>query len=159
MDSESDVDILVYPEREDNPGGNGKIRAQSDRRMPLSIISIGMLHKARVSSYSQCKMEVQGTDSKNYKTVGKVELLWCKESQYKSYYETFYVIEEKTPMVIMGAPSFTPEKRPASQPISPIGVNQDQKKAQEQKAKDAEERREKERKEQEEKEKRKRDPK
>lgn len=67
-------------------------------------------------------MEVQGTDSKNYKTVGKVELLWCKESQYKSYYETFYVIEEKTPMVIMGAPSFTPEKRPASQPISPIGL-------------------------------------
>lgn len=69
-----------------------------------------------------CKMEVRGTDSKNYKAIGKVELLWCKESQYKSYHETFYVIEEKIPMVIMGAPSFTPEKRPAGQPIAPIGL-------------------------------------
>ncbi|KAL9612010.1 MAG: hypothetical protein Q9167_003376 [Letrouitia subvulpina] len=161
MDSESEVDIVVYPEREEKAGDS--IRAQADKGMRLSIISMGMLRKAQVSRYTTSdQKEVRGTDGKLYKIIGKVDLLWCKKNQAKSYPETFYVVENETPMVIMGAPSFSPEKRSIGQLVSPIGIGKqtpEQKKVKEQKAKEVEERREKERKEQEEKEKRKRDPK
>ncbi|KAL9046681.1 MAG: hypothetical protein Q9214_000541 [Letrouitia sp. 1 TL-2023] len=163
MDSEEPVDIVVYPQREEKAGSDGNIRAQADTGMRLSLISMGMLQKAQVSRFTPCdQKEVRGSDGKHYKPIGKVDLLWCKKNQAKSYHETFYVIQEKTPMVIMGAPSFPQEERPVGQPISPIGLGKqtpEQKRIQEQKAKEVKERREKERKEQEEKEKRKRDPK
>ncbi|KAL8657647.1 MAG: hypothetical protein Q9226_001709 [Calogaya cf. arnoldii] len=92
MESQANVDIVVFPEKEISEAGDGDgaISAQSDRFLPFSIISTGMLDGLG-ATYTTCKQNTV-KDSRNiqYSPVGKVTLRWHKNDQAKSYSELFY---------------------------------------------------------------------
>ncbi|KAL8723947.1 MAG: hypothetical protein Q9181_007061 [Wetmoreana brouardii] len=175
MEAQATIDIIIFPEREETDDKDGSIRAQSDKVLPYSIISEGMINQLGVK-YTSCQKEAVN-DSRNVQhvPVGQVDLRWHKKDQGKTHSETFFVVGSTTPLVILGATAFPNSNQSAGSNIYPIGVQQqttglipafvqfveaanilslteDEKKALDQKRLEAAQRREQEKREQEEKE-------
>ncbi|KAI4128686.1 MAG: hypothetical protein LQ338_002633 [Usnochroma carphineum] len=124
MEAQSSIKIVLFSESEESNSSDGSIQAQFDKTMPVSIVSKGMLNKMK-SKYVPCQKEPV-KDSKNviYSPVGQVDLRWHKEEQGKSYAETFYVVDQQTPLVILGSSAFEKSNKSAGGTIYPVGVQQ-----------------------------------
>ncbi|KAL9037228.1 MAG: hypothetical protein Q9180_003839 [Flavoplaca navasiana] len=117
MESHTTVEIVVFPEKEisEDGHGDGAITAQSDKSLPFSIISKGMLDRLGVT-YTPCQ-QMTVTDCKNiqHSPIGKIKLRWHKSEGAKSYSEEFFVENTKSPQVILGETAF-----PAGNTISTL---------------------------------------
>ncbi|KAI4172419.1 MAG: hypothetical protein LQ346_008599 [Caloplaca aetnensis] len=125
MESQSDLDIIVFPERDEPEDSDGSIKARAEKSLPYSIISKGMLTKVRVG-YSPCQKEAV-KDSKNniHSPVGKVHLRWYKKDKGLSHPETFFVVDRTDCLVILGATAFVNSNQPiGGAEIHPIGLPQ-----------------------------------
>ncbi|KAL8889194.1 MAG: hypothetical protein Q9215_003493 [Flavoplaca cf. flavocitrina] len=159
MESQAEVNIRVFPEKEipENRDDDGVITAQSDKSLPISIISKGMLDRLGVVC-TPCQQQTV-TDSRNvqHSPVGKVTLRWHKTDGAKSYSDVFFVVDRQSRQVILGNTAFPAGncKQPSGSNIYPIGVHPqtaDEKLTMEQKKLQVAQRREQEKKAQEEKE-------
>ncbi|KAL9618746.1 MAG: hypothetical protein Q9204_008364, partial [Flavoplaca sp. TL-2023a] len=158
-ESQAEVDIRVFPEKEipENRDDDGAITAQSDKSLPISIISKGMLDRLGVPC-TPCQQQTV-TDSRNvqHSPVGKVTLRWHKTDGAKSYSDVFFVVDRQSRQVILGKTAFPAGncKQSSGSNIYPIGLcpqNADEKLTLEQKKLQVAQRREQEKKAQEEKE-------
>lgn len=57
-----------------------------------------------------------------YSPVGQVNLRWHKQEAAKSYAETFYVVDQETPLVILGSSAFENSNKSAGDNIHSIGL-------------------------------------
>ncbi|KAI4170700.1 MAG: hypothetical protein LQ343_004799 [Gyalolechia ehrenbergii] len=106
MESQSTIDIIVFPERDESEGSDGAVTAQADKSLPYSIISTGMLSRVGVG-FIPCQMrEVKDAKNMTHSPIGKVDLRWHKKEKGKSHPQTFYVVDRATPLVLLGAPAF-----------------------------------------------------
>ncbi|KAL8840378.1 MAG: hypothetical protein Q9176_003871 [Flavoplaca citrina] len=153
QESQGKVDIVLFPEQEE--GEDGAIQALSDKNLPFSIISRGMLNQLGVK-YTACYVEtVKDAKGNQYSPVGKVDLRWHKKGVGKSHPEPFRVVDQNNSIVILGGPAFPNSVKPAGGSVQPVGAHKqtaEQKLAQETKKLEAARRREQEKREQEEKE-------
>ncbi|KAL8760717.1 MAG: hypothetical protein Q9184_003119 [Pyrenodesmia sp. 2 TL-2023] len=124
MESQSDIDIFLFPESEEPEGSDGSVKAKAERLLPYSIISKGMLAKVRVD-YTPCQKEAV-RDSRNitYSPVGSVRLRWHKKDKGKSHDETFFVVDRADYLVILGASAFPNSNQSVGDEIYPIGLDQ-----------------------------------
>lgn len=124
MGSQYDVEIIVFPETGESEGSDGSVKAQVDESLPYSIISTTMLNRVHVK-YSQCQIKtLKGSKNTTYTQMGKVELRWHKKEKGKSYPQTFYVVEQATSLVILGAPAFGSGNQSSGGGVYPIGLQQ-----------------------------------
>ncbi|KAL8719569.1 MAG: hypothetical protein Q9225_003443 [Loekoesia sp. 1 TL-2023] len=123
MESQSNVDIIVFPERDESEDSEGSITAQADKSIPYSIISTGMLNRLRVK-YTACQKEaVKDCKDTTYSPMGKVDLRWYKKDTVKSHPQTFYVVDQTTSLVILGAPAFAASSQSGGGKLYPVGVH------------------------------------
>ncbi|KAL9035829.1 MAG: hypothetical protein Q9180_004639 [Flavoplaca navasiana] len=161
QESQGKVDIVLFPEEEE--GEDGAIQALSDKTLPFSIISRGMLNQLGVN-YTPCNVErVKDAKGDQYSPVGKVDLRWHRKGAGKSHPEPFRVVDQNNSIVILGGPAFPKSVKPPGGSVQPIGTHKqtavlimtyfkEQKLAQERKKLETAQRREQEKREQEEKE-------
>ncbi|CAL8583729.1 hypothetical protein XPA_009348 [Xanthoria parietina] len=155
MESNADIDISLFPEQAVSEDSDGSIRAQTDRSLPYSIISTGMLERLGIVEYPPCQKAAVTHRNVQHFPIGKVTLRWHKEESAKSYSEAFFVVDKHTALVILGATAFPNSGQSSGGNMYPIGVaaqTAEEKLAMNQKKLQAAQRREQEKKEQEEKE-------
>lgn len=104
-------------------GGDGATQAMSDKSLPFSIISRGMLTQLGVT-YTSCQEEtVKDAKGAQHSPVGKVDLRWHKKGLGKSHAEPFRVVDNNTSIVILGATAFPNSTKSAGGSVQPIGVH------------------------------------
>ncbi|KAL8917789.1 MAG: hypothetical protein Q9172_005691 [Xanthocarpia lactea] len=125
MESHADIDIIVFPEKATCENSDGSVKARTDKSLPFSIISKGMLERLGGVSYTSCQKETV-TDSKGvqHSPIGKVALRWHKKESVKSHSETFYVVDSQTALVILGVTSFDNTSQSSGGNMYPIGLQQ-----------------------------------
>ncbi|KAI4262913.1 MAG: hypothetical protein L6R42_001920, partial [Xanthoria sp. 1 TBL-2021] len=121
-ESQANIDIIVFPEKEVSEDSDGSIQAQSDKALPYSIISKGMLDRLGVTYTSCQKGAVKDSRNVQHSPIGKVALRWHKNEQGKSYSEIFFVVDSQTALVILGATAFPKSSQSSGANIYPIGV-------------------------------------
>ncbi|KAL8936839.1 MAG: hypothetical protein Q9216_004724 [Gyalolechia sp. 2 TL-2023] len=124
QESESDVDIVVFPEQDQSEGSDGSVRAHADKSLPCSIISTGMLSRVHVGFTPSQTQAVKDKRNTTYSPIGKVDLRWHKKEKGKSYPQTFYVVNQATPLVILGAPAFVTGNQSSGNELLPVGLHQ-----------------------------------
>ncbi|KAI4117909.1 MAG: hypothetical protein LQ338_007480, partial [Usnochroma carphineum] len=92
--------------------------------MPVSIVSKGVLKQMKLKYVPGKKEPVKDSRNVIYALVGQVDLRWHKEGQAKSYAETFYVVDQQTPLVILRYSAFEKSNKSAGGTIYPVGVQQ-----------------------------------
>ena len=129
---ESRIEISLCDKATDPEEGT-KAQAAEDRILPISIISRTMIQRLKLESAltEAAQGPVYDSSGKSYTPIGKVDLWWRKNS-FKTNRETFLVVDQSTPDVILRAfanippptasRDFTEDLRktlPASQPLAP----------------------------------------
>ncbi|KAL8755119.1 MAG: hypothetical protein Q9184_004892 [Pyrenodesmia sp. 2 TL-2023] len=83
-----------------------------------------MLDKVQVAYTPYQKETVKDSKNVSHNIVGRVDLRWHKQNIGKSYPETFYVDDQKTPLVILGKSAIETSNQPAAGKVHPVSVNQ-----------------------------------
>ena len=121
QESQGKVDIVLFPEEEE--GEDGAIQALSDKTLPFSIVSRGMLKQLGVQ-YTTCDVEtVKDAKGDQYSPVGKVDLRWHRKGAGKSHPEPFRVVDQNKSIVILGGPAFPKSVKPPEGSVKPIGAH------------------------------------
>ncbi|KAL8894604.1 MAG: hypothetical protein Q9192_004187, partial [Flavoplaca navasiana] len=121
QESQGKVDIVLFPEQEE--GEDGAIQALTDKTLPFSIISQGMLTMLGVK-YTTCYVEtVKDAKGEQYSPVGKVDLRWHRKGVGKSHPEPFRVVDQNNSIVILGGPAFPKSVKPPGGSVQPIGAH------------------------------------
>ncbi|KAL8911251.1 MAG: hypothetical protein Q9171_003549 [Xanthocarpia ochracea] len=125
MESHADIDIIVFSEKETSENSDGSVKARSDKSLPFSIISTGMLDRLGGVSYTSCQKDtVKDSKGVQHSPIGKVTLRWHKQESGKSHSETFFVVAEQAALVILGDTSFNNTNQPSGGNIYPLGLQQ-----------------------------------
>ncbi|KAL8670137.1 MAG: hypothetical protein Q9168_005302 [Polycauliona sp. 1 TL-2023] len=121
MESQTDIDIVMFPEKEPLKATNGSIQAQTDKALRVNIISTGMLARLGVTHTASPQESVKARNVQ-YSPVGQVTLRWNKKETVRSFSGTFSVVTAQTPQVILGAPAFSHINQSTGGALQPIGV-------------------------------------
>ena len=122
QESNADIDIIVFPEQAVSEDSDGSIRAQTNRSLPYSIISTGMLERLGIEDYPPCQKAAVTHRNVQHFPNGKVTLRWHKEESGKSHSEVFFVVDTHTALVILGATAFPNSSQSSGGNIFPVGV-------------------------------------
>ncbi|KAL8950146.1 MAG: hypothetical protein Q9222_003800 [Ikaeria aurantiellina] len=123
MESQTNIDITVFPDGDEPEGSDGSIMAQSDHTLKYSIISKGMLNKLKLGCTACQKETIKDSRNNSFSLMGKVDLRWHKKDLGVSHAETFYVVATTTPLVILGATAFAGSSQSNPTNVHPVGLN------------------------------------
>ena len=118
------ISIIVFPEHEEPENSDGSIDAKVDNSLRSSIISTGMLKQVRVSYQPGQQESLKNSKNTVYNPVGKIDLRWHKRDKVLSHSETFYIVDQTTPLVVLGATACPASVQPSEGEAFPVGVYQ-----------------------------------
>ncbi|KAI4160433.1 MAG: hypothetical protein LQ342_005757 [Letrouitia transgressa] len=118
FESCSSVSIVVFCEPAETEEA---VDAQSDKELPKSIISRGIINRLRAPSSACAITTIKGSNKNAFTTRSVANLRWHKASSAKSYAETFYIVESNELFVVLGCTAFP---QPQGHEVSVIGLEQ-----------------------------------
>lgn len=116
----------MFSEQENPEESDISIQAQSDKVLPFSVVSKGVLAQLKVDCIPCQKETATDSTGVQHSPVGQIKLRWHKKDQAKSYSEVFFVVNSKTPMVVLGSTAFPDGNQLSSTTgnVHPVGLHQ-----------------------------------
>ena len=99
--------IILFTDSEET---EKPIDAESDKDMPKSVISLGLVKLLRTRETACSQTTIKGSSSKAFTVRSFVDLRWHKKLCDKSYLERFYVVDSRDLFVVLGRDTFVQDQ-------------------------------------------------